>query len=136
MEKIKENWLTIIFVILLIIFIVLRLSLFLNSSKTSDRSSNTVTPIISPTSENSDYEDAVYNEYGGDLTEDMENSVVQYDIEEYVPYETDDFKIIDLTDNKLIVSAKNDKDKAAERLNDFLEKEVTEDSQTFEIVWQ
>lgn len=140
LEKMKKNWLMKVLIILLLVFIVFEIYSKTESSKNKidTESDLTVTPTTNLSTESNDKKttESSFNDYGDEVKSDTENEVVQYDISEYVPYETDEFKVLTLNENKLAVVAKVDKNKAMESLNDFLKKEVTQESQTFEIVWQ
>jgi len=136
----KKNWLMKVLIILLLVFIVFEIYSNTGSSKNKvdTESDSTITPTTNLSSESNDKKttESSFNDYGDDVENNTEDEVVQYDISEYVPYETDEFKILTLNENKLVVVAKVDKNKAVESLNDFLKKEITQESQTFEIVWQ
>ena len=131
-KKIKENWLILFFLFLLIVFISLRISLLFNKDTSPTNQTNVIPANTSPTDEPKTFE---IDPDRDDILEEM--PVLTFDISEFVPYETDQFKITSLDTNKLFVSAKVDAETAKKSFNDFLKQYISEDSQkTFEVIWQ
>ena len=137
LKKIKENWLVLLFLILLIIFILLRLFLFLkkdNSISLADKTNtNPIPTAIDITNQTETFE---IDPDRDDILEQM--PVRKFDILEFVPYKEDKFKIISLNDEKtkLTVEAKTDKESAKKAFDEFIQRYISEESKTFEVIWK
>lgn len=140
LEKIKKNWLMKLLILLLSVFILSRVFLTTkNDGSSSISQSNTtlVSTVDDLTNKSEVFE--IDPDRDDILLEGTSGvNMIMFDILEYVPYETNEFKIVSLDDetNILTVKAKVDKETALKIFNEFVEREVTKESRTFEVVWQ
>lgn len=138
LNKIKENWLIYLFLILLVVFVLLRIFLLTKKDDTSSINKTNIEPSPTTTNVTNEPETFEIDQDRDDILEQM--PVRKFSILEFVPYEEDDFEIIKFDDktNKLFVIALViDKEIAKKSFNNFLERYISEDSQkTFEVIWQ